>query len=613
MAYLSRIFIYPVKALDGVSVTSARVLPSGALADDRRYALLDEAGNYVNGKRNARVHLLRSTYDPVAHHLKLAAEASEQSRSFHIDSERSSLEEWLSEFFGFRVFFRENAAAGFPDDTESPGPTIIATATLREIASWYGLTLDQARARFRTNLEVEGVSAFWEDHLYGKRGTTMQFSVGDAIFDGINPCQRCVVPARDAVTGMSLPDFAKRFVEMRRKYLPKWAEASRFNHFYRVAINTRLAAHAPGLSLRSGDPVKIIGTTGVPAVPAAAPSRWRGQLRVARILDTAPNVRTFRLASSENCKLPFTYLPGQYLNIELNIDGATHRRCYTIASAPTRSDFCELTIKREENGTVSRYLHDHLREGMDISASGPGGKFTFTGDEADGLVLIGGGVGITPLMSVIRYLTDRKWPGTIDLIYSARTQRDIIFQDELKCLSSSFPNLRVTTTLTQEHNGHWPGLRGRITPDLLRRILPDLTNRRVHICGPIDMAHAVTTMLKSAGVPAEQIKAEAFGGPATALTAVVDERAPIVGSVTFADAGKSIPARDGQTVIALASQVGISIDRGCLAGICGRCKVRLISGTVDMDVEEGLTDCDKKDGFVLACQAKPIGSVAVDL
>jgi len=306
MAYLSRIFIYPVKALDGVSISSARLLPSGALADDRRYAIVDESGNYVNGKRNERVHLLRSSFDPATHHLKLSAGADGQPKSFHIDSERGDLEEWLSEFFAFRVFFRENAGAGFPDDTDSPGPTIIATATLREIASWFGLTLDQTRARFRTNLEVEGVSAFWEDHLYGLRGTTMQFRVGDAIFDGINPCQRCVVPSRDAETGASQPDFAKRFVEMRRKYLPKWAEPTRFNHYYRVAINTRLAAHQPGLSLSTGDPVKILSPTGVPAVAAAAPSRWSGRLRVAGILDTTPNVRTFRLASAENCKLPFT-------------------------------------------------------------------------------------------------------------------------------------------------------------------------------------------------------------------------------------------------------------------------------------------------------------------
>ena len=393
MAHLSRIFIYPVKSLDGVSVETARVLPSGALADDRRFAIFDGLGQYVNGKRNPRVHLLRSSYDPATNVLKFSAGADGRSKALNVFSQRRELEECLTEFFGFPVTFRENIGVGFPDDTESPGPTIIATATLREIAGWFGLTLDQTRARFRTNLEVDGVPAFWEDHLYGLRGTTVRFTVGDVLFDGINPCQRCVVPARDTATGMSLPEFAKRFVEKRRQHLPKWAESSRFNHFYRVAINTRLADPKPFLRLSIGDKVNIVGTTGVPQVAAAGSSaaRWSGRLRVAGVFDATPTVRTFRLASASNCKLPFSYLPGQYLNIEVMIDGVLHRRCYTIASTPTRPGYCEVTVKREEAGLVSRYLHENLKEGMELDVSGPGGRFTFTGNEAGGLVLIGAG------------------------------------------------------------------------------------------------------------------------------------------------------------------------------------------------------------------------------
>jgi ferredoxin-NADP reductase/uncharacterized protein YcbX len=616
MAYLSRILIYPVKALDGVSVETVRVLPSGALADDRRFAIFDALDQYVNGKRNPRVHRLRSSYNPVTNALKLSVGADGRSRAFNVFSERRDLEEWLTEFFGFAVTFRENNAVGFSDDTESPGPTIIATSTLREIAGWFGLTLEQARARFRTNLEVDGVPAFWEDRLYGLRGTTVRFSVGDVLFDGINPCQRCVVPARDAVTGKSLPEFARRFVEKRREHLPKWAESSRFNHFYRVAINTRLAAAKPGLCLSTGDKINVIGTTGVPQVAAAgsASSRWSGRLRVAGVVDATPTVRTFRLASTTNCKLPFTYLPGQYLNIEVLIEGVLHRRCYTIASTPTRSGYCEVTVKREEAGLVSRYLHDNLKEGMELDVSGPGGRFTFTGNEASGLVLIGAGVGITPLMSVIRYLTDQKWPGAIDLIYCAKTARDIIFRDELESLSQKSPNLRVTTTLTRERNGDWPGPRGRITADLLRKTVPDLANRRVHVCGPIELANDMTRMLKESGVPTDQIRSEAFGGSmlqTSAATAVTDF-GPVVGMVTFSNSGKSVPAQGGQTVIDAASRVGISIDRGCLAGVCGRCKVRLLSGAVTMDVDDALNDGDKSDGFVLACQAKPMGNVAID-
>jgi ferredoxin-NADP reductase/uncharacterized protein YcbX len=620
VAYLSRIFLYPIKSLDGVSIDSAPVLHCGALADDRRFALFDPLGQYVNGKRNPRVHLLRSSFDPVTQTLQLAACEYETPVSFSVTTQRHQLESWLSEFFAFPVTFRENATAGFPDDTDSPGPTLVSTGTLREIANWFGLTLEQTRARFRTNLEVDGVPPFWEDQLYGQKGVTVRFKIGDVIFDGINPCQRCVVPARDPATGMSLPEFAKRFVELRKKFLPDWAEESRFNHYYRLAINTRIVSPGPGQILKTGDPVTILGPVGAPLSPAApAPTRWSGRLRLAQIIQTTANVRTFRFASLDGSELPFTHLPGQYLNIELVIDGQLHRRCYTIASAPTCRDYCELTIKREDLGAVSRYLHDQIQIGAEIQASGPGGKFTFTGDEADSILLIGAGVGITPLMSVIRHLTDQKWPGQIHLLYSVKTRHDIIFSDELADLTLTFPNLRITTTLTQEQNGHWPGLRGRITPQVLGRSLQDLPNtpnRRINICGPMEMSDQITKMLHSAGVPPDQIRSEAFGGPAakpSSSTATIDdETEPVIGAVTFAESAKSVPLRRNQTLIDAAARVGIPIDRGCLAGICGRCKVRLVSGSVNMDVDDALTDCDKSNGYVLACQAKPVGNVAVD-
>ncbi len=621
MPYLASIWIYPVKSLDAVSVEAARLLPSGALADDRRFAIVDSFGQYVNGKRNARVHLLRSSFDPVTRNLKMAAGTGTDKRIFDVDSERPALEEWLAEFFGFPVSFRENAAAGFPDDTDSPGPTLISTATLREVASWFDLTLDQTRARFRANLEIGGVPAFWEDQLFGERGTTVRFRIGEAVFDGVNPCQRCVVPARDPITGRDSRDFAKRFVEMRKKRFPNWAESSRFNHYYRLAVNTKLVGNKSALFLATGDRVQIIGphldtpveTPASTPSPAANPPRWTGELAITRIIENTRAVRTFRLAPIDGGDLPFTYLPGQYLNLELTIDGTLHRRCYTIASAPTQTKYCEITVKREASGTVSRYLHDHLREGVRLLTSAPGGRFTFAGSEADSIVLIGAGVGITPLMSVIRYLTDRQWPGQINLIYSARTEQDIIFNQELQSLAARFPNLRVTTTLSQEPPAHWTGPRGRINRDLLERTLPRAKNQRIHICGPLAMASEVTAMLHAIGIPPDQIKSEAFGGASAPPTASpADDNRPIVGTVTFASSGKSLPARHCQSVIEIADRGGIPIDHGCLAGICGRCKVRLLSGNVTMAEQEALLPAEKESGMILACQAKAVGNIAIE-
>jgi uncharacterized protein YcbX len=260
---LARIILFPVKALDGLELESIEVLPSGALAGDRRYAIFDEAGKFVNGKKNARVHLLRSSFDLGTGRLGLWT-AGGAPLSFDVQADREALEQWLKAFFGIPLSFRENAAAGFPDDTESPGPTLVSTATLREVAGWFDLSLEQARARFRSNLEIDGVPAFWEDRLFGPAGSLIRFSIGGVAFDGNNPCQRCVVPPRDPLTGENNPEFMKRFMELRKEKLPPWAEASRFNHFYRLAVNTRPAG--PGGKLSVGDAVQVQGP--IPIVPA---------------------------------------------------------------------------------------------------------------------------------------------------------------------------------------------------------------------------------------------------------------------------------------------------------------------------------------------------------
>ncbi len=126
---------------------------------------------------------------------------------------------------------------------------------------------------------------------------------------------------------------------------------------------------------------------------------WAGQLRVAQVFDETPQVRTFRLTSAAGPRLPFDFLPGQYLNLSLAIDGRKVRRSYTIASSPTRAGYCELTIKREERGLASRHLHDAVRAGDMLDVIAPAGKFTFTGAESASVVMIAGGVGITPLMA----------------------------------------------------------------------------------------------------------------------------------------------------------------------------------------------------------------------
>jgi ferredoxin-NADP reductase/DMSO/TMAO reductase YedYZ heme-binding membrane subunit len=362
-----------------------------------------------------------------------------------------------------------------------------------------------------------------------------------------------------------------------------------------------------------------------PAAASAPISRpWSGQLRVARIFAETPDVRTFRLVAVDSQRLPFEFLPGQYLNLSILVDGQRVNRSYTIASSPTRLAYCEITVKREPMGVSSRHLHDNLVEGSLIDVKAPAGRFTFTGSEANAIVLIGGGVGITPLMSKIRHLTDIGWAGEIDLIFGVKEQGDVIFRDELEYLERRFPNLRVTVTLSRADGASWRGERGRISRELLSRVVDRIRERRVHICGPAEMMDSTVAILKELGVPDGQIHLESFvrptrvetngSGNVDGLMAEVEASEHVDGepSVTFARSGKTKPMDSGQTILEASEALRVGIPYDCRAGICGQCKVKRLSGRVVMDVEDALDGSDRRNHMILSCQARCVGPVVID-
>jgi uncharacterized protein len=243
---LDRIIIHPIKSLDGISVQSTQVMPGGSLAHDREYAIFDADGRVVNAKRSPQIQLLRSKFDLGTGRVTIAAPEVSPAT---FDLGDNQLEDWLTGYFGFAVHLEQNCHTGFPDDLESPGPTIISTATLESVRSWFaGSTVNEMRDRFRSNLEFSETPAFWEDQLYGTN-----FQIGDVEFAGVNPCLRCVVPTRHPVTANVTPNFAREFADRRQQDRPPWAEVSRFKSYYRLAANTRIRASGIGKVLRVGD------------------------------------------------------------------------------------------------------------------------------------------------------------------------------------------------------------------------------------------------------------------------------------------------------------------------------------------------------------------------
>lgn len=258
--YLAAISIYPVKSLSMIDVNQATILESGALEHDREFALFDKHGHFINGKRNAKVYLLRSRFDAKFTTLSLYIQGTNQKAIFHVDDERTLLEAWLSNYFGFPVKFVQNTITGFPDDSHAKGPTIISTGTIQEVASWFPeASINEMRLRLRANIEISGVPPFWEDQLFTEAGKCVQFQIGEVFFEGINPCQRCVVTSQDSQSGKVTTHFQKIFVTRRKESLPPWTTPTRFNHFYRLSVNTNIPASEAGKILNQGDEVKIMG------------------------------------------------------------------------------------------------------------------------------------------------------------------------------------------------------------------------------------------------------------------------------------------------------------------------------------------------------------------
>jgi glucoamylase len=384
------------------------------------------------------------------------------------------------------------------------------------------------------------------------------------------------------------------------------------------------APPAPPAAPPSADakPAPPTPPTAPPAASAPSPAspmtaNWKGQLRVGSVVVETPSVKTFRLLpASEGGVLPFTFVPGQFLNVAFWIGGARMNRSYSISSSPTQRDYVEITVRREPRGAVSRHIHDLLKVGGVIEASGPVGKFTFDGTEAGSIVLIAGGVGITPMMSISRYLTERAWPGDIFFLYACKAPTDIIFAKELAALRQANPRLHVTIAMSRPEGTDWKGTRGHINKELLAKTIPDITSRRAHLCGPPTMMDAIKAALIELGMPPEQVKTEAFGAtkptPAPAGTASAPA-APATGPlVVFSLNNKSAKIKAGQTVLELSEELGIGIQNSCRVGTCGLCKVKMTSGAVEMAVQDALDDADKASGMILACQAKPTADIAVE-
>jgi ferredoxin-NADP reductase len=301
--------------------------------------------------------------------------------------------------------------------------------------------------------------------------------------------------------------------------------------------------------------------------------------------------------------------PGQFFTFDWLLDGQKLSRSYSISSSPTQTGFVEIAVKKQPEGRVSCFLNERAAIGLTVEARGPLGRFCFQETEHKKIALFAGGSGITPLISILRYIDDLCLDTKATLFYSVRTKRDIIFEGELERLKTRLPNLRLVVILTKPDAG-WSGPTGHLRGELISSYLDEVSNHTFFLCGPEGYMNHVTELLKSLGVDEQRILQERFGGKKDERSVSADAQPR--GLAEFEQSNTTVAFFEGQSLLEVAEKFGINIPSSCRQGQCGTCATRLLSGEVQMDHEDGLDPALKTQGFVLTCVARAKGDVRLD-
>jgi hypothetical protein len=331
---------------------------------------------------------------------------------------------------------------------------------------------------------------------------------------------------------------------------------------------------------------------------------------------------SFYLVPHDGRELPL-FMPGQYLTFRLGIPGRDKPaiRCYSLSDGP-RTDYFRVTIKRVPPprdkdvppGLVSNYFHDHVSEGDILDCNAPRGDFFITPEDSSPVVLIGGGVGITPMLSMLTRVTEVNPGREIWVFYGVRSSADHAFKTRFEELAAHNGNIRLCICYTRPDQSDVEGkdyqYAQRISVDLFKKLLPS-NNYEFYICGPPPMMTALTTDLKEWGVPDNRVFIEAFGKASAPKKKATpkEEEAGAAPKIKFGRTGKELVWSDEfDNILDFAEDKGITMDSGCRAGNCGECEVALLSGKVSC-VSAG---AEIVEGSCLTCIAVPDGDIAID-
>lgn len=355
------------------------------------------------------------------------------------------------------------------------------------------------------------------------------------------------------------------------------------------------------------------------AGPRASAERWTRFVRADQIHRNARLVEAIRETADARTLVfecmdgqPVVASAGQFMTLQLDIDGQRYKRAYSLSQAPAGNRFA-VTVKHVPGGRVSALLNEQLMAGDSVQFNGPSGDFTLPAVSAPHYVFAAAGSGITPVMCMMEALVaaaGKASPG-ITLVYGNRHANDIIFADRLQALAARHPALKIVHVLSKPARG-WKGARGRISADHLLQETGNVTAAHYFLCGPGDFNDSLRASLEAAGIDRTRIHAELFTqGARESRPHPAD---PHPAEFAMADGeSREVIVRPGESLLEAGLRAGLPLPFSCTMGGCGHCRVTRQSGDIAMDQPNCLTEAEVASGAVLACCAYPHGRVAVSV
>lgn len=317
---------------------------------------------------------------------------------------------------------------------------------------------------------------------------------------------------------------------------------------------------------------------------------------------------------------PIQYKSGQFLTLIAPVNGKEVRRSYSLCTSPFVDADLAVTVKRVENGLLSNWLADNLKPGAKVRVMEPMGQFTteFSAERKRHLIMFAGGSGITPMLSIIKSILKQEPNSIVSLIYCNRDIDSVIFKNTLDEMQTRDEGRLHVIHILDNAPMNWQGYSGLLNHDMLTKLferIPDwgIENTTYLMCGPEGMMKNVDTLLAMRHIPKEKIFKESF------VQGIIDKgekkEEVVVGAETLVEREVTI-RYDGQEykvlvpphkgILESALDQGIDLPYSCQSGLCTACRGKCLSGKVKLDEEEGLSQSERAEGYVLTCVGHPL-------